>query len=157
MTITRIKTVAFQGIDTFVIHVQVQMANGLPNISVVSLPDKAVDKIREGVRTAFASIVLALPMRQIFVNLCPTEVLKESSAEIAARVAAALAMQRARYASLDSIRTNAEAVENVRLSARGYHRFLKVARALADLDGGDGEICLNVEEAISYRRLSAGV
>ena len=93
----------------------------------------------------------------MFVNLSPADVLKESSAEIATRVAAALALQRARYASLDGIRTNAKVVESVRLSARGYHRFLKGARTLTDLDGGDGGKCLNEEEALTYRRLSPGV
>mgnify|MGYP001254829204 CR=1 FL=1 len=101
MTIARIKTVAFQDIDTFAIDVQVQMANDLPNISVVSLPDKADGEIRERARTAYASIGLALPPPQIFVNLSPTDLLKQSSAEIATRVATARALQRARYASLD--------------------------------------------------------
>ncbi len=79
MTIARIKTVAFQGIDTQAIDVQVQMANGMPKITVVGLPDKAVGESRERVRTALASIGLALPPRRIVVNLSPADVLKEGS------------------------------------------------------------------------------
>ena len=37
------------------------------------------------------------------------------------------------------------------LSARGYHRVLKVARTLADLDGAGGVGRIHLAEALSYR------
>ena len=46
----------------------------------------------------------------------------------------------------------AEATGTMRLSARGYHRVLKVARSLADLDGGGPVRHLHIAEAVSYRR-----
>ena len=46
-----------------------------------------------------------------------------------------------------------EAVDRFRLSARGYHRVLRVARTLADLDGADGVRRVHVAEALSYRRI----
>ncbi len=49
-----------------------------------------------------------------------------------------------------------EAAEKLRLSARGYHRVLRVARTLADLDGSDTVRRLHVAEALSYRRISLG-
>jgi len=45
-----------------------------------------------------------------------------------------------------------DAVERMRLSARGYHRVLRVARTLADLDGSDTVRRLHVAEALAYRR-----
>jgi magnesium chelatase family protein len=39
----------------------------------------------------------------------------------------------------------------MRLSARGFHRVLKVARTLADLDEEDGVRRIHVAEALSYR------
>jgi len=45
----------------------------------------------------------------------------------------------------------AEAAESLKLSARGYHRNLKLARTLADLDGADSVGRLHVAEALSYR------
>lgn len=105
----------------------------------------------------------------------------EGSAEVAARVAAARARQKARFARLPEerrIRTNAEAdgtlldeiaapdpdgrrllaeaAERLRLSARGYHRVLRVARTLADLDASDPVRRLHVAEALSYRRILLG-
>jgi magnesium chelatase family protein len=101
----------------------------------------------------------------------------EGSAAAAHRVAAARARQAKRYAALSvqrRIRTNAEAdgalldeiaspeasgralllraAERLRLSARGYHRVLRVARTLADLDGSHGVERRHVAEALSYRR-----
>jgi magnesium chelatase family protein len=42
--------------------------------------------------------------------------------------------------------------ERLKLSARGYHRVLRVARTLADLDGVAGVARVHVAEALSYRR-----
>ena len=102
----------------------------------------------------------------------------EGSADVAARVAAARDIQLARYAAagLPNVRTNAEAPasvleqiaqpdaagtkllrdasETMRLSARGYHRVLRVARTLADLDGSDTIGRLHLAEALSYRVLA---
>ncbi len=100
---------------------------------------------------------------------------RESSSDVAARVAAARDLQRARFAALGlpQFRTNAEAparvVEEIarpdaggtrllsdaadamRLSARAYHRVLKVARTLADLDGAEAVGRLQIAEALAYR------
>ena len=47
-----------------------------------------------------------------------------------------------------------EAAEAMQISARGYHRVLKLARTLADLDGAETVARLHIAEALSYR--SAG-
>jgi magnesium chelatase family protein len=103
----------------------------------------------------------------------------EPSAAIARRVAAARDMQRARYAALGvaGVTTNAqcstalietvavadeagqallsEAAEKMKFSARAYHRVLKVARTLADLDGAERLGRIHLAEAISYRMASS--
>ncbi len=47
-----------------------------------------------------------------------------------------------------------DAAETMRLSARGYHRVLRVARTLADLDGVEKIGRLHLAEALSYRALA---
>ena len=46
----------------------------------------------------------------------------------------------------------AQALARLSLSARAYHRILKVARTIADVDGSDGVRAPHVGEAIAYRR-----
>ena len=49
-----------------------------------------------------------------------------------------------------------EAAERLHLSARGYHRVLRVARTLADLESSDSVRRIHVAEALSYRRIMLG-
>jgi magnesium chelatase family protein len=44
-----------------------------------------------------------------------------------------------------------QASETLHLSARGFHRVLRVARTLADLDGAQSVARIHVAEALSYR------
>src|SRR5829696_5595103 len=102
----------------------------------------------------------------------------EGSRDVAARVARARDIQAARYAALGlgHIRTNSraqgpvleevarldasglallrEAADAMQLSARGYHRVLRVARTLADLDGAEKVARIHLAEALSYRALA---
>jgi magnesium chelatase family protein len=99
----------------------------------------------------------------------------EGSAEVAERVAVSREIQAGRYRALGlpHVLCNAaapanvveqavdpdapardllrQAAERMRLSARGYHRVLKLARTLADLDGGGPVRRLHLAEALSYR------
>ena len=47
--------------------------------------------------------------------------------------------------------------ERLKLSARGYHRVLRVARTLADLDAAATVRRVHIAEALSYRRVVPGV
>ncbi len=77
--VARVATVAFQGVETVPVDVQVQVAAGAPVFAVVGLPDSAVKESKERVRAALAAIGLALPGRRIVVNLAPADLAKEGS------------------------------------------------------------------------------
>ena len=77
--VSKINTVAFQGIDVVDVDVQVQIVGGLPSFTIVGLPDKAAAESRERVRAALSAIGLALPPERITVNLAPADLPKEGS------------------------------------------------------------------------------
>ena len=77
--VSRIRTVAFMGIDVLDIDVEVQLASGLPAFTIVGLPDKAIAESKERVRAALHAMGLALPPKRLTVNLAPADVMKEGS------------------------------------------------------------------------------
>ena len=125
-----------------------------------------------GVQTCALPIFDVDPVSAADLGLPPPA---EGSREVAARVAAARAVQTARMAGTGR-RSNAEldgdllelhatpdepgqkllmqAAEAMRLSARGYTRMLRVARTIADMAGVEGIGRIHVAEARSYRRVA---
>jgi magnesium chelatase family protein len=77
--VTRVATVAFQGIEAVPVDVQVQIAPGLSKFLVVGLPDKAVKESSERVRAALVASGLGLPPKRITINLAPADLPKEGS------------------------------------------------------------------------------
>lgn len=102
----------------------------------------------------------------------------DTSATVAARVRAARNRQEARFEGAPGARVNADlegrlleevaspdpegrdfltrVAERFALSARGYHRVMRVARTIADLDGEDQVRRPHVAEAVSYRLMIGG-
>ena len=79
MSIARLRSFAFVGIEAVPVDVEVQISAGLPSFTVVGLPDKAVGEARERVRAALTTLGLSLPPKRILVNLAPADLLKEGS------------------------------------------------------------------------------
>lgn len=77
--LTRVSTVAFEGIDARAVEVQVLVASGSVVFNLVGLPDKAVSEAKERVRAALLASGLSLPPKRITVNLAPADVPKEGS------------------------------------------------------------------------------
>ncbi len=72
-------TVAFEGIDARLVEVQCAVAPGMPNFSIVGLPNKAVSEAKERVRAALGHMAIALPSKRITINLSPADMPKDGS------------------------------------------------------------------------------
>lgn len=77
--VSRVQTVAFQGINAVPVDVQVMVAPGKLQMAVVGLPDKAVGESRERVRSALHASGLSMPPKRVTVNLAPADLPKEGS------------------------------------------------------------------------------
>jgi magnesium chelatase family protein len=77
--VTRVSTIAFEGIEARQVDVQVQIAAGNVAFILVGLPDKAVAESRERVRAALTASGLALPSKRVTINLAPADLPKEGS------------------------------------------------------------------------------
>lgn len=77
--VSRVRTVAFQGIEAVPVDVQVMVAPGEMNMHIVGLPDKAVAESRERVQAALHASGLSMPVKKVTVNLAPADLPKEGS------------------------------------------------------------------------------
>jgi magnesium chelatase family protein len=79
LMIARTFTVAFEGIEARRVEVQCALAPGLPNFTIVGLPDKAVSEARERVRATLSAMQISLPSKKIVINMSPADLPKTGS------------------------------------------------------------------------------
>ena len=75
--LARVHSCAVIGLEGVIIEVEVDTADGLPMITIVGLPDAAVQESRERVQAAIKNTALPYPRTRVVVNLAPAAVRKE--------------------------------------------------------------------------------
>lgn len=70
---------ALQGLDGYLIDVQVDVSNGMPCWEIVGLPDTSVKEAKERVRTAIKNSGYEMLSKRIIINLAPADIKKEGS------------------------------------------------------------------------------
>jgi len=68
---------AVNGIDAYLVEVEVDIVAAVPGFTIVGLPDAAVQESKERVRAAIKNCGLEFPTRRITINLAPADVRKE--------------------------------------------------------------------------------
>ena len=74
-----VKSMSLQGLEGFLVDVQVDVSSGMPNWEVVGLPDTTVKEAKERVRTAIKNSGYEFQSRRIIINLAPADTRKEGS------------------------------------------------------------------------------
>src|SRR3954469_6092585 len=69
-------TFAVEGVESHEVTVEVDARRGLPNFTLVGLPDPAVREARERVRAAMLNSGLEFPLQRLTANLAPADVRK---------------------------------------------------------------------------------
>lgn len=77
MSLAVVNSRAQIGIDAPAVTVEVHLANGLPGLSIVGLPELAVREAKDRVRSALQTVGFEFPARRITINLAPADLPKE--------------------------------------------------------------------------------
>jgi magnesium chelatase family protein len=77
--LAKIESMAVNGIDGFIVQIEVDLCGGMPSFDIVGLPDLAVKEARDRVRAAISNSNLEFHYHRIVVNLAPANIKKEGS------------------------------------------------------------------------------
>lgn len=75
--IAKLKSAAYLGMESYEVSIEVDVSNGLPQMTIVGLPDQGVKESRERVRSAIKNSQLSFPPDRITINLAPADIKKE--------------------------------------------------------------------------------
>jgi len=75
--LSQVDSGAILGIDAYTVRVEVDISTSIPSLTIVGLPDAAVQESRERVRSAIRNTGLEFPLRRITVNLAPADIKKQ--------------------------------------------------------------------------------
>ena len=77
--LAKVLSAGLVGLEAHLIEIEVDIGGGLPQFSIVGLPDTTVRESRDRVRTALKNAGFTFPARKITVNLAPAGIRKEGS------------------------------------------------------------------------------
>jgi len=78
--LSKIYSATCLGIDAYLVEIEVDVANGLPQVTIVGLPDQAVKESKERVKSALKNSGFLISPKKITVNLAPADIKKEGPA-----------------------------------------------------------------------------
>jgi magnesium chelatase family protein len=77
MSLSIVHSRAQVGVEAPAVTVEVHLANGLPSLTMVGLPEAAVKESKDRVRSAIINSGLQFPARRITLNLAPADLPKD--------------------------------------------------------------------------------
>lgn len=77
--LAKVESMAVNGIDGYLVQIEVDLGGGMPSFDIVGLPDMAVREARDRVRAAITNSKLEFHFHRITVNMAPANIKKEGS------------------------------------------------------------------------------
>ena len=77
--LAKVKSYALNGLQGFLVDVELDVINGMPSFEIVGLPDTAVKESKERVRSAIKNSGVKFPTNKITVNLAPADIKKQGA------------------------------------------------------------------------------
>ena len=77
--VCKVITSSVIGLEAYKIEVEVDTVNSLPSVSIVGLPDTAINEARERVRSAIKNSTYTFPRGKVVINLAPADIRKEGT------------------------------------------------------------------------------
>jgi magnesium chelatase family protein len=77
--LAKVLSAAVIGLDAFTVEVETHLERGLPNLSIVGLPDSVVRESKDRINAAIKNSGYVFPLKKITVNLAPADIKKEGS------------------------------------------------------------------------------
>ena len=77
--LSKIKSIALKGLEGFLVEIQTNISNGVPEFEIVGLPDATVKEAKKRIETAIKNSGIEFPNKKILINLAPADIRKGGS------------------------------------------------------------------------------
>ena len=77
--LSKIKSMALNGLEGYLVEIQTDISNGIPEFEIVGLPDTSVKEAKKRVATAIKNSQIEFPSKKILINLAPANLRKGGS------------------------------------------------------------------------------
>lgn len=77
--VNKVKTATVIGLNAHIVEVETDIINSLPNVTIVGLPDAAINEARIRVRSAIKNSNYTFPSKKVVINLAPADLKKEGT------------------------------------------------------------------------------
>ena len=77
--VNKITTATVIGLNAYKVTVEIDVVNSLPGISIVGLPDTAINEAKDRVRSAIKNSEFTFPSKKVVINLAPADLKKEGA------------------------------------------------------------------------------
>ena len=77
--LSKIKSMALNGLEGYLVEIQTDISNGIPEFEIVGLPDASVKEAKKRVATAIKNSQIEFPSKKILINLAPANLRKGGS------------------------------------------------------------------------------